>query len=101
MFRNMNPGAYLYVCKAGVRGGFTMSRARHTTDETNELMARIASLEFENSLLRGIIESARRRDGEADEPAADVCDYCPIRETCPRAGDPSSRAGRREPFDVL
>ncbi len=78
-----------------------MSRARHTTDETNELMARIASLEFENSLLRGIIESARRRDGEADEPAADVCDYCPIRETCPRAGDPSSRAGRREPFDVL
>ncbi len=78
-----------------------MSRTRHTTDETNELMARIASLEFENSLLKGVIESARRRDGEADEPAADACDDCPIHETCPRAGDSSSRAGRWEPFDVL
>lgn len=78
-----------------------MSRTRHTTDETNELMARIASLEFENSLLKGVIESARRRDGEADEPAADACDDCPIHETCPRAGDPSSRVGRWEPFDVL
>lgn len=78
-----------------------MSRARHTTDETNELMARIASLEFENSLLKGVIESARRRDGKADGPAADVCDDCPTRETCPRAGDSSSRAGRWEPFDVL
>lgn len=78
-----------------------MSRTRHTTDETNELMARIASLEFENSLLKGVIESARRRDGEADEPAADACDDCPIHETCPRAGDSSSLAGRREPFDVL
>lgn len=78
-----------------------MSRARHTTDETNELMARIASLEFENSLLKGVIESARRRDGKADGLAADVCDDCPKRETCPQAGDPSSRAGRREPLDVL
>ena len=78
-----------------------MSRTRHTTDETNELMARIASLEFENSLLKGVIESARRRDGEADEPAADVCDDCPRHETGPRAGDSSTRAGRWEPFDVL
>ena len=78
-----------------------MSLSEPHPSGANDLAARVASLEFENSLLREVIDSVRRRELAAGDGAAGACDDCPIRSTCSRVGDPVAPTRGGGPLDVL
>lgn len=78
-----------------------MSLPEAHPSDANDLAARVASLEFENSLLREVIDSVRRRELAAEKVSASACDDCSIRQTCSRAGDPVVPVHSDNPLDVL